>query len=103
MFEALSAARAIGDEKWRAEALAAVAPHLPPNLRDMALREALTTAQEIEYEGQRVEALAKLALFVKGASIIVAGDRSVAIGGDVSGSVITTGDRNVVSADEDDD
>ncbi|MGQ9927598.1 MAG: hypothetical protein ACUVS4_12110, partial [Chloroflexaceae bacterium] len=55
--EALAAARAITDADDRAEALAALAPHLPPDL----LREALAAARAITDADDRAEALAALA------------------------------------------
>ncbi|MGQ9827888.1 MAG: hypothetical protein ACUVSW_08490, partial [Roseiflexus sp.] len=55
--EALAAARAIGDEWTRAEALQWLAPHLPAEL----LREALAAARAIGNEQHRAEALAALA------------------------------------------
>ena len=54
--EALEAARAIGDEWYRSQALAALAPHLTEPL----LREALEAARAIGDEG-RSQALAALA------------------------------------------
>ena len=56
--EALEAARAIGDEGDRSEALAALAPHLT----DPLLREALEAARAIGDEGSQSHALAALAL-----------------------------------------
>ena len=50
--QALEAARAIGDEGSRAEALAALAPHLTPPERDQALRQALEAARAIGDEGR---------------------------------------------------
>mgnify|MGYP001491053156 FL=1 len=55
--EALTAARQIGDERARANALRALAPHLPPEL----LAEALTAALKIGAEGARTNALRALA------------------------------------------
>jgi hypothetical protein len=55
--EALTAARAIGDEGSRSRALAALAPHLPVEL----LSEALAVARAIGDEGSRSRALAALA------------------------------------------
>ncbi|MCS6881947.1 MAG: hypothetical protein NZU74_11490 [Chloroflexaceae bacterium] len=54
---ALEVARAIDDEQYRAEALAALAPHLPEPL----LGAALAAARAIEDAGRRAEALAALA------------------------------------------
>jgi hypothetical protein len=61
--EALAAAKAIGDERQRADALAALAPHLPPDERTKTLGEALAAARTIfgGYEIQRARALAALA------------------------------------------
>ena len=55
--QALEAARAIGDEGWRARALAALAPYLTPPL----LEQALAAARAIGDEGWRARALAALA------------------------------------------
>ena len=55
--QALEAARAIGDEWWRAWALAALAPHLTPPL----LGPALEAARAIGAVGSRARALAALA------------------------------------------
>ncbi len=55
--EALAAASDIADEKYRAEALAALAPHLPETL----LAEALAAASDIADEEYRTEALTGLA------------------------------------------
>ncbi len=57
MGEALAAARAIGDESDRAQALAALAPHLDPQ----HLGEALTAARAIKSKSARAQALAALA------------------------------------------
>ncbi|MGB7439848.1 MAG: NB-ARC domain-containing protein [Coleofasciculaceae cyanobacterium] len=54
--EALAVARAIGDEKYRAEALQSLAPHLPE-----VLPEALDAARAIVYVKYRAEALVGLA------------------------------------------
>ena len=64
--EALEAARAIGDERSRSQALAALAapPGRGPRLateRDQALREALEAARASEYQQYRSRALAALA------------------------------------------
>ena len=56
--EALEAARAIGDEWYRSQALAALAPRLA-ELGHPA--EALEAARAIGYEGYRSQALAALA------------------------------------------
>jgi hypothetical protein len=58
----LAAARALLHEWDRAEALAALAPHLEGSL----LTEALATARAIEYEEERSEALAALAPHLEG-------------------------------------
>ena len=55
--EALTAARAITNERSRAFALSALAPHLPQAL----LAEALTAARAITYKGDRTKALSALA------------------------------------------
>ncbi|RMF22823.1 MAG: hypothetical protein D6765_13835, partial [Bacteroidetes bacterium] len=60
LFEALDIAREIVDERYRAEALAALAPHLPEKKRQEVLREALEVARAIENEGNRAEALSAL-------------------------------------------
>ena len=59
--EALAAARAIGDEWRRAEALTGLAPRLPADLQQQALVEALAAARSIGEEGSRAEALVGLA------------------------------------------
>jgi len=55
--EALAAARAISFEGYRAEGLAALAPHLPETL----LADALAAVHAISDEGYRAEGLAALA------------------------------------------
>jgi hypothetical protein len=60
--EALSAARGVEDAGDRAEALAALAPHLPGELQDHALRDALAAAGEVVgHRRDRVRLLLKLA------------------------------------------
>nr|MBC7245282.1 ATP-binding protein [Chloroflexota bacterium] len=59
--QALTYARQIPAEGARAEALAALAPHLEPDLRAQALAEALQAARGIWDEGARAGALAALA------------------------------------------
>ncbi len=61
LVSAVAAAKAIGDERARAEALIALAPHLAPKLRDEALREALAAAGAIDDEYSRALALTALA------------------------------------------
>jgi hypothetical protein len=56
--EALVAAREVGDDHARAQALARLAPHLPEALKEQALREALAVAWEIGDECDRAAALA---------------------------------------------
>jgi hypothetical protein len=55
--DALEAARAISDDSARADALAALAPHLPEAL----LRDALETVRAISDDSARARALACLA------------------------------------------
>jgi hypothetical protein len=62
----LGAARAIEDEQWQAEALAALAPHLEGEAREQALAEGLATARAIEDESMRAYALASLAPHLEG-------------------------------------
>ena len=59
--QALAASQAIGDERSRAEALAALAPQLTGEARQQALAQALAASQAIGEEGHRAEALAALA------------------------------------------
>jgi hypothetical protein len=64
LFAAHSAAKAIGHDHFRAEALpvlAALAPHLAPEQRDEVLREALAAAEAIVDVHYRAPALAALA------------------------------------------
>ena len=74
--EALEAARAIGDEGYRSNALAALAPRLAPTERDQALREARTAARAIVKEGEHYrymfETLAKRAPFRSAALVALA-------------------------------
>ncbi|WP_287157607.1 hypothetical protein [Chloroflexus sp.] len=58
---ALEVARAIGDAKARAQALAALAPHLPPGEQPTVYAEALAAAREIDSAYRRSNALAALA------------------------------------------
>jgi hypothetical protein len=67
--EALAAAKVIGDEGARAQALGSLAPHLP---RDQ-IAEALAAAKAIGDKGARAEALGSLAsyIFTRSASYAV--------------------------------
>jgi hypothetical protein len=58
---ALEVAQAIGDEYWRATALAALAPHLPAEQQPAVYADALAAARTIADENWRSEALAALA------------------------------------------
>jgi hypothetical protein len=58
--EALAVARAIPDEKVRAQALGNIAPHLSEPLQMTALQEALTVARAIKHEYWQAQALAAL-------------------------------------------
>jgi hypothetical protein len=58
---ALEVAQAIGDEYWRATALAALAPHLPAEQQPAVYADALAAARTIDSEYRRSEALAALA------------------------------------------
>ena len=58
---ALAYARQVADPGQRVQALAGLAPHLPPDLKEEALREALAAARELGDEDARAEALAGLA------------------------------------------
>ncbi len=59
---ALAHARQMPDEGQRARALTDLAPRLPEDLREQALREALAAARKIQRESARAQALAGLAL-----------------------------------------
>jgi len=101
----------IGDEAWdRAKALwerlrrkknveqvAQTVAALPDN---QALREALREeiARALQEDSALREEIARLwgEAEAAGVTVTAIGDRSVAVGGDVSGSVILTGDRNRV-------
>jgi hypothetical protein len=61
LIPAFAAAKAIGDKGSRAQALAALAPHLPPEQRQQALNEALAGAEDIHPQKYRARALAALA------------------------------------------
>jgi len=93
-------AKALWDKlrrKKNVEQVAQTAAALPDN---QALREALREeiARALQEDGALQKQVARLWGEAKAASVTVtaSGDRSVAIGGDVSGSVIITGDRNRV-------
>ncbi|WP_232219038.1 hypothetical protein [Chloroflexus sp. Y-396-1] len=58
---ALEVAQAIADEEARSEALAALAPHLPPPLLADVLADALAAARAIKWDDARARALAALA------------------------------------------
>jgi|GEM_PF-1943564 len=60
--QALSAALAIDDESDRANALAAIAPQLPPTERLQVWEQALSAARSIQDESSRARALAAIAL-----------------------------------------
>jgi hypothetical protein len=59
-FAQFAAAKAIGHDGSRSEALAALAPHLAPEQRDEVLHEALAAAKAISDDGSRSRALAAL-------------------------------------------
>jgi len=59
--QGLAYARQVPGQRNRAEALAALAPRLPENLRKTALQDALAAAQGIQKEDNRAEALSALA------------------------------------------
>ena len=59
--QALAAAQAIGDERYRAQALAALAPQLTGEAHQQALAQALAASQAIADAGTRANALAALA------------------------------------------
>jgi len=102
----------IGDEAWdRAKALwerlrrkkaveqvAQTAAALPDN---QALREALREeiARALQEDGALREEIARLwgEAGAAGVTVTASGERSVSIGGSVSGSVIVTGDRNKIN------
>jgi hypothetical protein len=62
--EVLAAAKAIGDEATRSSVLAALAPHLAPEQRPVALSEALAVAKAIDDAQKRSSALAALAPYL---------------------------------------
>jgi hypothetical protein len=93
-------AKALWDKlrrKKNVEQVAQTAAALPDNqaLRD-ALREEI--AHALQEDGDLREEIARLwgEAEAAGVTVTASGDRSVAVGGDVSGSVIITGDRNRV-------
>jgi hypothetical protein len=59
--QALEIAGHIQDKRFRAEALAELALHLPEPEREAMLRQALVAAEQIQYNHVRAEALARLA------------------------------------------
>ena len=59
--DALTAARAISDDKYRAQALGVLAPHLPESQRPGVLADALTAAQAISHDWSQAEVLGELA------------------------------------------
>jgi hypothetical protein len=83
--------------KKNVEQVAQTVAALPDN---QALREALREeiARALQEDGALREEIARLWGEAEAASVtvIARGDRSVAIGGDVSGSIIITGDHNKV-------
>jgi len=83
--------------KKNVEQVAQTVAALPDNqaLRD-ALREEI--ARALQEDGALREEVARLwgEAGAAGVTVTASGDRSVAVGGDVSGSVILTGDRNRV-------
>ena len=91
-------AKALWEKLRRKKAVEQVAQTaaLPDNqaLRD-ALREEI--ARALQEDGALREEVARLwgEAEAAGVTVTASGDRSVAIGGDVSGSVIITGDRNI--------
>ena len=82
--------------KKAVEQVAQTAAALPDN---QALREALREeiARALQEDGDLREEVAHLwgEAEAAGVTVTAIGDRSVAIGGNVSGSVIITGDRNI--------
>ena len=84
--------------KKNVEQVAQTAAALPDNqaLRD-ALREEI--ARALQEDGALRQEVARLwgEAEAAGVTVTASGDRSVAIGGSVSGSTIVTGDRNKVS------
>jgi hypothetical protein len=97
--EAWDKAKALWDKLRRKKNVEQVAQTaaLPDNqaLRD-ALREEI--AHALQEDGDLREEVARLwgEAEAAGVTVTASGDRSVAVGGDVSGSVIITGDRNRV-------
>jgi len=83
--------------KKNVEQVAQTVAALPDN---QALREALREeiARALQEDGALREEIARLwgEAEAAGVTVIARGDRSVAIGGDVSGSIIITGDHNKV-------
>jgi hypothetical protein len=83
--------------KKAVEQVAQTAAALPDN---QALREALREeiARALQEDSALREEIARLwgEAEAAGVTVTASGDRSVAVGGDVSGSVIITGDRNRV-------
>jgi hypothetical protein len=98
--EAWDKAKALWDKlrrKKNVEQVAQTAAALPDN---QALREALREeiARALQEDSALREEIARLwgEAEAAGVTVTASGDRSVAVGGDVSGSVIITGDRNRV-------
>jgi len=98
--EAWDKAKALWDKlrrKKSVEQVAQTAAALPDN---QALREALREeiARALQEDGALREEVARLwgEAEAAGVTVTASGERSVAIGGDVSGSIIITGDRNRV-------
>jgi hypothetical protein len=98
--EAWDKAKALWDKlrrKKNVEQVAQTAAALPDN---QALREALREeiARALQEDSALREEIARLwgEAETAGVTVTAIGDRSVAIGGNVSGSVIITGDRNRV-------
>ena len=83
--------------KKAVEQVAQTAAALPDN---QALREALREeiARALQEDSALREEIARLWVEAEtaGVTVTASGDRSVAVGGDVSGSLIITGDRNRV-------
>jgi len=99
--QSLDQAKALWDKlhhKKNVEQVAQTAAALPDN---QALREALREeiARALAEDESLAQELARLLEQTRpaGQTVIASGDRSVAIGGSVSGSVIVTGDRNKIN------
>jgi len=91
-------AKALWDKLRRKKAVEQVAQTVAALPDNQALREALREeiARALQEDDALREEVARLwgEAEAAGVTVIASGDRSVAIGGDVSGSTIITGDRN---------